>query len=103
MTDEEIGAIWRQECAKADHLTWAATSFARRIEAAVCERLSAIGGLRECTEVRLYDQAELDAAVAAERQRWQAYISKARAKSELVETSAGAKVLMPYWVMRDPV
>ena len=42
MTDEEIGAIWRQECAKANHITWAATSFARRIEAAVRERCAKV-------------------------------------------------------------
>ena len=38
MTDEQLGAMWREECAKADHITWAATSFARRVEAAERER-----------------------------------------------------------------
>ncbi len=47
MTDEEVGAIWRDECAKADHITWAATAFARRIEAVERERCAAI-----CEEAR---------------------------------------------------
>lgn len=40
MTDEEVGAIWRDECTKADHITWAATAFARRIEAVERERIA---------------------------------------------------------------
>lgn len=42
MTDEQLGAMWREECAKADHITWAATSFARRVEAAERERCASL-------------------------------------------------------------
>lgn len=57
--------------------------------------------LPDCAQESLENlQHELQCA-RDELQQYQAFITKARRESELVEWHGEFKVLMPYWVMRD--
>ena len=61
-----------------------------------------MGGSNKLVVTLLDAQEAVYQATTKERERWETYISKARAQSELVEGPNGPAILMPYWVMRGP-